>query len=231
LIKLSALLLVIANIVFFAYWQGYFAYVPGYPFWSSGDDPMLRQPLNPEKIRLLSGAQVASLPKTRIVPRMSGCLEWGGFNPADEARAEQALQGFSLGDRITQRRQDETAGWWVYLPPQGSKSNVDKKISELKKLGVDDFFPIQEDGKWHFAVSLGVFSSQEAANKRLETLRAKGVRTAQAGQRDSASQKVFMQIRDGGDAVVARVNELKASYPGTDAKACAAPDKNAATTS
>jgi hypothetical protein len=230
LIKLVALLLVVANIVFFAFWQGYFAYVPGYPFWSGSDDAVLRQPLNPEKIRLLSGAQVASLPKSKSAPRLSSCFEWGGFNPADEARAEQALQSFALGDRISQRRQDETAGWWVYLPPQGSKSNVDKKIGELKKLGVDDFFPIQEEGKWHFAISLGVFSSQDAANKRLETLRVKGVRTAQAGLRESASQKVYMQIRDGGDAVVARVNELKASYPGTEAKPCAAPDKTAGNT-
>jgi hypothetical protein len=151
---------------------------------------------------------------------MSSCLEWGSFSAADELRAEQALQSLALGDRISQRRLDEAAGWWVYLPPQGSKANTDKKLSELKRLAVDDYFPIQDEGKWRFAISLGVFSSQEAANKRLEALRAKGVRTALAALRDPANQKITMQIRDGGDAAVARINEIKAGYPGTEARAC-----------
>ena len=90
--------------------------------------------------------------------------------------------------------------------------------------GVEDFFVIQDEGKWHYAISLGVFSSQDGANKHLDALRAKGVRTAQAALRDSATQKVFLQIRDGGDAAVARVNELKSSYPGTEVKVCAQPD-------
>jgi hypothetical protein len=214
--KALFLLLVLANIAFLAWAQGYF---PS----GNSDEAALRQPLNPDRIRLLSGAQVASLPKVKIVPRMASCLEWGNFGPADEVRAEQALQALNLGDHLSQRRLDDAAGWWVFLPPQGSKLNVDKKLGELKKLGVDDFFPIQDEGKWHFAISLGVFSSQDAANKRLEALRAKGVRTAQAGQRDSASQKIAIQIRDGGDAIVARVNELKAGYPGTETKACPAP--------
>jgi hypothetical protein len=216
--KAAFLILLLANLAFYAYAQGYIP-LPG-----NADDAAQRQSLNAEKIRLLSGAQVASLPKVRIVPKMSSCLEWGSFSPAEEARAEQALQGFALGDRISLRRQDESANWWVYLPPQGSKPNVDKKLAELKRLGVDDFFPIQDDGKWHYAISLGVFSSQDAANKRLETLRAKGVRTALAAQRDSAAQKVFMQIRDGGDAVVARINDIKSGYPGAEAKACPLPD-------
>lgn len=216
--KALFLLLLLANLTFFAYAQGYFGLMSG------SDDVALRQPLNADKIRLLSATQVASLPKVKPVPRMASCLEWGSFSPADELRAEQALQSLALGDRISQRRQDDTGSWWVYLPPQGSKANGDKKLGELKKLGVEDFFMIQDEGKWHYAISLGVFSSQDAANKRLEALRAKGVRTAQAALRDSASQKMTMQIRDGGEAAVARVNEIKAGYPGTEAKACVLPE-------
>jgi hypothetical protein len=216
-VKALFLLLLLANLGFYAYAQGYFPL-------QTDEDAAQRQALNPERIRLLSVAQVASLPKVKPQPKMAACLEWSGFTPADETRAEQALQGLALGDRISQRRADETGSWWVFLPPQGSKPNVDKKLVELKKLGVDDISPIQDEGKWRFAISLGVFSSQDAANKRLESVRAKGVRTAQASLRDSASQKVVMQIRDGGDVAVARVNEIKAGYPGTDVKACVQPE-------
>jgi hypothetical protein len=217
--KALFLLLLLLNLAFFAYSQGYFPLPP------NAEETALHQPLNAEKIRLLSVAQVANLPKVKPVPKMSSCLEWGNLSPADEKRTEQALQSFALGDRLSQRRQDETASWWVFLPPQGSKANVDKKLGELKRLGVDDFFPIQDEGKWRFAISLGVFSSQDAATKRLETLHAKGVRTAQSAPRDSAAQRVIMQVRDGGDAVVARINEIKAGYPGSEAKACALPDE------
>jgi len=221
-LKASFLLLVLANVAFFAYSQGYFAEL------SNADDAALRQPLNAEKIRLLSGAQVASLPKIKTMPKMSACLEWGTFAPADVLRVEQALQSLALGDRLSQRRQDDPASWWVFVPPQGSKPNADKKLGELKRLGVEDYFMIQDEGKWRYAISLGVFSSQEAANKRLEALRARGVRTAQAAMRDSSTPKVTLQIRDGGDAAVARVNEIKSTYPGTETKACPQTDEKRA---
>ncbi len=216
--KALFLLLLLANLAFYAYSQGYF------PPASGADDAALRAPLNAEKIRVLSVTQVASLPKVKSAAKFSSCLEWGGIAPADEQRAEQALQSLALGDRISQRRQDESASWWVFVPPQGSKSLADKKLGELKRLGVEDFFMIQDEGKWRYAISLGVFSSQDGANKHLDALRAMGVRTAQAALRESASQKVYLQIRDGGDAAVARVNEIKPGYPGTEIKVCAQPD-------
>jgi hypothetical protein len=219
--KFLFLILLILNGAFFAYTRGYI------PLSSDSVDQAQRQPINADKIRVLSAAQVATMPKVKPVLKMSGCLEWGSFSLADAARAEQALQSLTLGDRLTQRRIDDTGSWWVYLPPQGSKASADKKLSELKRLGVGDYFTIQDEGRYHFAISLGVFSSKDGAQKRLEEVRAKGVRTALAGERQTAATKVVMQIRDGGDAAVARINELKAGYPGTDAKVCAAPAPDA----
>jgi hypothetical protein len=47
-----------------------------------------------------------------------------------------------------------------------------------------------------------------------------GVKTAQAAERQPASRKVVIQIRDGGEAAVARVNEIKTGFPGAEVKAC-----------
>jgi hypothetical protein len=215
--KLLFLILLILNGVFLAFTQGYI------PLSADSSEQAPRQPINADKIRVLNAVQVAALPKVKPVAKISSCLEWGSFNVADAARAEQALQSLNLGDRLTQRRIDDAGSWWVYLPPQGSKASADKKLAELKRLGVSDYFTIQDEGKYRFAISLGVFSSKDGAQKRLEEVRAKGVRTAVSGERQTAATKVIMQIRDGGDAVVARINELKSGYPGTDAKVCAAP--------
>jgi hypothetical protein len=219
--KILFLILLLANLGFYAYSQGYL------PQSADPADEAMRTPLNPEKIRVLNATQVAALPKVKPVLKASACMEWGNFNPADAVKAEQALQSLALGDRLSERRVEETASWWVYLPPQGSKANADKKLGELKRLGVDDFYTIQDEGRFKFAISLGVFSSKDGAAKRLEAVRAKGVRTAVAAERSSAAPKVIVQIRDGGDAVVARINEIKASYPGTEARVCASPDDKA----
>jgi ATP-dependent DNA helicase RecQ len=38
---------------------------------------------------------------------------------------------------LSRRKVDETAGWWVSLPPQGSKPNADKKAAELDDSSAD----------------------------------------------------------------------------------------------
>jgi hypothetical protein len=216
--KVLFLIVLLANLAFYAYSQGYF------PQATDAADESPRAPLNQEKIHLLNAAQVAALPKVKPALKAGACMEWGSFSVADAVRAEQALQVLSLGDRLTQRKVEDAASWWVYLPPQGSKANADKKLAELKRLGVDDFYAIQDEGKFRFAISLGVFSSKDGAQKRLEAVRAKGVRSALAGDRQTAAARIIMQIRDGGDAAIARINDIKASYPGTDTKVCATAD-------
>jgi hypothetical protein len=212
--KALFLILLLANLGFYAYSQGYLE-----PGQQATDEPQ-RVPLNAEKIRILTAAQVAALPKLKPLPKTAACMEWGNFSAADAARAAKALQDLALGDRLTERGVDESAVWWVFFAPQGTKAAGDKKLEELKRLGVEDYFMIQDEGKWRYAISLGVFSSQDGAKKHLEALRAKGVKTAQAAQRQPASRKVVIQIRDGGEPAVLRVNEVKSGFPGAEVKAC-----------
>src|SRR5204863_8782988 len=91
------------------------------------------------------------------------CMEWGSFTIADAPRAEKTLEPLALGARLAQRRTEENAGWWVFIPPQGNRPAALKKANELKTLGIDDYFIVQEEGPQHWALSLGVFRSEEAA--------------------------------------------------------------------
>ena len=135
------------------------------------------------------------------------------------------LAPLALGAKLAQRRVDENSTWWVYMPPQGSRQAATVKTNELKRLGVEDYFIVQEDPKFRFAVSLGIFRTQDAANGRLEQLRAKGVRTAQVGVRDSQGQRIWFQVRDVPEALAAKLNELKQGIPGSELKECAAEEK------
>ena len=217
------LLLVAANTAFVA-WAHFLA-----PPDTASDARPLSQQIAPEKLRLLSPTDLAAVsapgaakPKAAAEPAAAAaaCVEWGGFAIAEAPRAEQALEPLALGARLGRRRSEETAGWWVYIPSQGGRQAAQKKLAELKTLGIDEFFVMQEEGRYRWAVSLGVFSSEEAASSRLEALRAKGVRSAQIGPRETQVQKIWFQVRGADTALQTKLKEIAPGFPGTDVKDC-----------
>ena len=218
--RIIFLLLVAVNLALFGWWQ-YYAPAEG----ASDPEPARRQ-VNPEMIRLLEGKELKSLasvarPKPPASPTPgAACIEWGGFAVAEAPKAEQALAPLALGARLAQRRSEETAGWWVFIPPQGNRAGALKKTTELKSLGIGDYFILQDEGKMRWAISLGVFSSEEAARKRLEDLRAKGVRSAQTGERDTQVAKVWFQLRAPDAALQAKFRETAQGFPGTELRDC-----------
>ena len=226
------LLLVAANLGLFA-WSKYYAS----PDAAADPEPPRRQ-VNPEGIRLLTGPELAGLPALTPRPAPEGaravltdassrgaaaggsCVEWGGFSVAEAPRAEQVLEPLALGARLSQRRSEERAGWWVFIPPQGNRAAAMKKTAELKALGIDDYFVIPEEGNMRWAVSLGVFSSEEASRARLETLRVKGVRSAQAGERDTQVTKIWFQVRGADAALQGKLKGFAQALPGTEIRDC-----------
>jgi len=213
------LLLIAANLALFA-WVRYYAAAEG----ASDTEPLRRQ-IKPESIRLLAGSELAGLPVLKPKPAeapaaQAACIEWGGFAVAEAPKAEQALAPLALGARLSQRHSEETAGWWVYIPPLGSRPAAVKKTVELKSLGIDDFFIVQEEGKTRWAVSLGIFSSEEAARSRLEALRAKGVRSALKGERETQVAKVWFQARGADAPLQAKLRETAQGFPGTEVRDC-----------
>ena len=225
-------LLLLANLGFFAW--GYFG------AGRASDEPQLvQQQVNPQEIRVLTTDQVAKLAAERVrqlaerprsLPKAPpiACLELGAFSPSDVPRVQQALEPLGLGSRLSQRRAQEIASYWVFIPPLRNRQAANQKAGELKKLGIDDFFIVQEDPKFRFAVSLGVFKTEEAAAARLADLRNKGVRTARISPKETSVQKVYFAVREVPDALVAKLNDLRQSFAGTELKDCPAEEKRAA---
>ena len=213
-------ILMLANAAFFAY----ASLGPGAQ--ASGDAQIIGQQLNPEKIRLLRPEQVSVFArKPEPAKVVAVCLEWGAFSGTDVARAEQALEPLALGAKLTQRRQEDVAGFWVYIAPLASRQAATQKAGELKRLGVDDYFDVPDDPKWRNAISLGIFKTEDAANARLGALRAKGVKSAAIGARETQTGKTWFQVRDANPALAAKLNELKPGFAGTEVRECAAAEK------
>ena len=217
-------LLVLANLGFLAW--SYFGAGP-----TLSESQLVEQQLNPEAIRLLSAEQVAALaaqrPRPPPKPAVAACLELGAFNPGDVARVQQALDPLALGPRLSQRRAEEIASYWVFMPPQRDRQAANQKAAELRKLGVEDFFVVQEDPRHRYAISLGVFKTSEAAQSRLAELRAKGVRTAKVGPRETPVHKIYFTVREVPDALAAKLNEVRQSFPGSELKTCPLEEKRA----
>lgn len=210
ILRLSLLLLLLANVAFFA-WSRHFSAGPGGP----AEGHLLQQQINRDAIRLLSPQEVSAL------AAKSACVEWGGFAAEAAGRAEETLLKLLPGVRYGRRTAQEAATWWVFMPPQPTRQAAQQKAAELRRLGVEELFIVQEDSKLRNAVSLGVFRTQEAARNRLEQLRALGVRTAQVGPREAQMSVSYFQLRDMPGDANARLAELKRAQPGSDLRACA----------
>jgi hypothetical protein len=213
--RILFLILVLANVAFFAWWSQYFP-----PSEASADGVLARQ-IEPDKLKIVAPAELAqpAMPSAQPIALID-CLEWGSFTPTDYARAEKALEPLGLGSRLGQRRTEETAGWWVFIPPQGTRQAALRKAAELKALGVEDYFIMGEDSDSPWALSLGVFRSEQAAHAWLGVLRAQGVRSAVVGSRETVVPKLWLQVRGIDLAVEARLKEIARQIDGTELRTC-----------
>lgn len=109
----------------------------------------------------------------------------------------------------------ETASkYWVYIPPQGSAELAQKKADQLKAFEVTDYFIIQDGSKWQNAISLGIFSSKEAAEKQLTSLQAQGVKSAIVRPREPISRVWSMNFRKLDEAKSTQLRTLAKSLAG-----------------
>jgi len=210
------LFLLLANLAFFAWSRYGTAPEPADPA------PQSRQ-LEPDKLKLIAPASlppasVSKKPGPAVAP--IACMEWGSFTLADAPRAEKALEPLALGARLAPRRAEETAGWWVFMPAQGSRQAALRKAAELKALGIEEYFIVQDEGEHRWALSLGVFRSEEAAQARLAALRGQGVRTARVGARETVVPKIWLQVKAVDAPLQARLKELARQVEGSELREC-----------
>jgi hypothetical protein len=208
-------LLLLVSLAFFALIQ-----------WSGmllGDGKNLQpQPsLNTEKIKLLQAPPASPTAAQSAVQTADSCMEWSEFSGNDLARASAAMDALKLGDRLTQRRVEHISSYWVYIPPLKTNLDADKKVSQLKSLGVEEYFVVQEPGKWRNAISLGVFKTEEATHKFLEHIHVRGVKSAMAGERLSKFTLTIFVLKNPDTETVAKVAALQNEFAGSELKAAA----------
>jgi len=229
MLKFFFWILLLGNAGLLAYQQGYFD-----ALLSSGREPArMKQQINADKVRVIPAPAAAPEPPPEPAPEPAAaavseakkpvvlaCTEIGNFGPEEAKRFSAELASLSLGDRVKQRALQEVASHMVYIPPQADKESADKKAGELRKLGVEDFFIIQDNSSLRWGISLGVFRHEEAARTHLAALTQKGVRSARIGQRTVTSSQVAFQVRELDEDAKAALDKVKAGFPKQEVRAC-----------
>lgn len=182
------LLLAVANLLFWGYTK--LAEPPGPVDWHARE-------INPDKVQWIApdadkpaaeentkaaNSSDASPPSADLA-----CFDWRGIGATEVDRAKQKLRSLKLEpQQFDVELPDGPTRYWVYAPPRATFADAQKKAEEYQRLGINDFFIVNDGGKWQNAIALGLYSSQEAADKRLAALQSKGVKSAQIRERSDA---------------------------------------------
>lgn len=196
--KTLVFVLVLGNLLFYAFSAGYF----GHP--DNPDAGRLAQQVAPEKMRLVSRGEAPPVVKPAEPPPAPApdpepvventCLRWDNLATAEADRLGKLLADKFAAFKTSKRTvASEGSGWWVFIPPLPGKAEAEKKGGELRQLGVDDYFIIQEAGPNQFGISLGVFTSEKGAQERLAELKGKGVKSARQGPRPGKESSIRLE--------------------------------------
>ena len=156
----------------------------------------------------------------RTVQNLAGaaCVEFSGITGADIPKAREAFAALQLGNRLIERRVEEITRHWVFIAPTRDRRIAEAAMAQLRRQGVSDL-SIRPDN----AISLGVFSSEEAARRFLASLEVKGVKGAESGPFVKEMREIVMLVRDPDTETVARLALLQRDYSGTQLRAVSCP--------
>jgi hypothetical protein len=229
-----------ANGVLLAYGQG----LLGQPGDAAREPARLKNQLAPERMQQLTPTQArqaaasaapppqaevaAPLPEPAPAPapvirNLVACVQAGPFSTADARRFEARVARLGLAPR--QSRIDmpyqEVTSRLVYLPPNGGREGAQRRVAELRERGVTNFFIMQNDtSPLRYAISLGVFKSDGAAQKLVADLQRQGVRGVRILPRGPQVTRAGYQYRQIDAVERDRLTGIADNYNGVEVTRC-----------
>jgi hypothetical protein len=148
----------------------------------------------------------------------AACVEFSGITPADAQRARDSFAALQLGTRISERRIEEITRHWVFVPPARDRRTAEATITQMRRQGVTEL-SIRPDN----SVSLGVFSTEDAARRFLQSLQAKGVQGIEQGPFVRELRELVMLIREPDTELVSRLAILQREFAKAQLRAVPCP--------
>lgn len=210
IVRLFFFLLVFANLVFFAWAQGYFG--------ATDDDrepQRLASQLNADKLRVVRGTPQAPAAKQPA----PACRLILGLNPADAAALKTAVEAVAGEARILLH---EPVPHRVLIGELANQAAADKKSAELTRFGVTQQEFVALDGG-RFEIVLGSFETDAEAREFLQGLMRRGIKSARVDARDQAMTKTGVEARAPEATLLQQLPKLIAPYAEATIGECAPP--------
>ncbi|EIJ45371.1 signal peptide protein [Herbaspirillum sp. GW103] len=174
-------------------------------------------------------APTAPTAPTAATPQLAAvtpsCTEVGNFTAADARRFSEQLASLKLGDKVVQKLTQDVTSHMVFIPPQDGRDGAERRIAELRRLGIGDFYVIPDsfpNPALRNGVSLGIFRTEEAAKAYVGQLISRGVRSARIIARRSGAGKQVFQLRDLSPEARTALDNIKSAFPDQEIRACGA---------
>ncbi|MGC3984660.1 MAG: SPOR domain-containing protein [Pseudorhodoferax sp.] len=224
MLRTTALALLFANGAYFAWSQGLLAPVGLAPE-SAREPQRLAQQIRPEALRVTPAAPAASEPEpaapaapagpasqAEAPPPAVACLQAGPFDNAQAQALRQALgAGGVPASAWSLQAIAPPDRWIVYMGRYSDADALEKKRTELRALRVDTA-PVTQAALAP-GLSLGVFSTQDAANEHLAQLARRGVRTARVVAEHREPSAVQLRLPAADAALREQVRGMLAGRP------------------
>jgi hypothetical protein len=198
-----------------------------------------------EKLKILSEKDLAAMPKkdalaaantaaplTNTAAQVSvqtaaqaptSCYKWGNFTKTNLPSAQVVLVRLGLQSVVNQEAIEQTdKRFWVYYPPLKSAALAQQKAAEIKALGVDELFIVQ-DSQWRNAISFGLFQDEQLATNLLTELQAKGVKGVAKALHNPGKSLTSLLIKAVSADAASELQKIKPEFVGTELAQVACP--------
>ena len=203
MLRLAVIALLLANAAYYAYTQGWLRSA-GLVTPEQAEPQRLQQQIRPETLKVLRAQGATNNPTPPPAPAVAPAADTTAAAPADAGECLQAgifdeKQATALRTAAASLPQGSwtleptpiTGRWMIYMGRFDDQETLDKKRAELRARKVD--FD-RAGGTLELGLSLGRFSTEEAAQRGLTALNAQGVRTARVIQERQAATGFILKL-------------------------------------
>lgn len=239
MLRLAVIVLLLANAGYFVWSQGELRSW-GYAPQEQAEPQRLNEQIRPETLQILrttpSKTSAASAPESALAATSTATTTsttTAVAPPPAPAEATECLQAGVFDERQATALREAAAGlppdswgmdpspiagrWMVYMGKFDDADTLDKKRAELRARNVA--FD-RATGPWGNGLSLGRFSSEEAAKRELANLNSRGVRTARVILERPESPGFVLRLPAVTSALRPMLNVLRPAMAGKTLRAC-----------
>jgi hypothetical protein len=213
-------LLLLANIAFYVWSQGWVDGLVGIKARGDREPERLAKQVRPESVRILTPQAVAAA--ASAAESSLACLEAGPFDENTVAAAESTLRSVLPPGSWTRTTHQTPARWIIYMGRYGNREAQQKKEQELSRLKVP-FEEVNSPPALDPGLSLGNFTSREAADAALQRLGDRGIHTGKVQEMAKASVQHMLRVARADAEMSAKVSALRGEALGGRGFAACAP--------